>query len=192
MYSSAPSTVVNDTGSEHRLFVNEFVSQLRAPELTAEEVFNRTRMGVTRGSQGQQVPWLSSSLVSDFSFARQPAGEGRSHRPPRGARDAGRAPAGGHSENGPGGSGTPNLSAPSQVAAAPATPPPVVIPPPVTILRGGYGGDPGPQPQAPRQSRTMPRRFTGAASSTPRTTTSRAPSWISMRRSGSIRKMRKR
>ena len=25
-------------------------------------------MGVTRGSQGQQVPWFSSSLVSDFSF----------------------------------------------------------------------------------------------------------------------------
>ena len=29
MYSSAPSTVVNDSGSEHRLFVNELVSQLR-------------------------------------------------------------------------------------------------------------------------------------------------------------------
>jgi len=73
MYSSAPSTVVNDTGGEHRLFVNELVSQLKAPDLTAEEVFNRTRMGVTRGSQGQQVPWFSSSLVSDFSFARQPS-----------------------------------------------------------------------------------------------------------------------
>jgi hypothetical protein len=73
MYSSAPSTVVNDTGSEHRLFVNELVGQLRAPGLTAEEAFNRARMGVTRGSKGQQVPWLSSSLVSDFSFALQPA-----------------------------------------------------------------------------------------------------------------------
>ena len=26
MYSSAPSTVVNDTGSEHRLFLNELVN----------------------------------------------------------------------------------------------------------------------------------------------------------------------
>jgi hypothetical protein len=71
MYSSAPSTVVTDTGSEHRLFVNELVTQLRAPALTAEEAFNRARMGVTRGSQGQQVPWLSSSLTSDFSFFGQ-------------------------------------------------------------------------------------------------------------------------
>ena len=46
MYSSAPSTVVNDTGGEHRLFINELVKQLRIAELTGDEVFNRTRMGV--------------------------------------------------------------------------------------------------------------------------------------------------
>jgi hypothetical protein len=68
MYSSAPSTVVNDSGSEQRLFLTELVKQLRVPELPAEEVFNRTRMGVSRGTQGQQVPWVSNSLVSDFSF----------------------------------------------------------------------------------------------------------------------------
>ena len=72
MYSSAPSTVVNDSGNEHRLFVNELVSHLRVAELTAQEVFDRTRVGVSRGSQGQQVPWLSSSLVSDFSFGSGP------------------------------------------------------------------------------------------------------------------------
>jgi regulator of sirC expression with transglutaminase-like and TPR domain len=68
MYSSAPSTVVSDTGSEQRLFLTELVKQLRVPELPAEEVFNRTRMSVSRGTQGQQVPWVSNSLVSDFSF----------------------------------------------------------------------------------------------------------------------------
>jgi hypothetical protein len=72
MYSSAPSTVVSDSGSEHRLFVNELVNHLRVPELTAQEVFDRTRIGVSRGSQGQQVPWLSSSMVSDFSFGSAP------------------------------------------------------------------------------------------------------------------------
>jgi len=68
MYSSAPSTVVEDTGSEQRLFLTELVKQLRVPGLPAEEVFNRTRMSVSRGTQGQQVPWVSNSLVSDFSF----------------------------------------------------------------------------------------------------------------------------
>jgi hypothetical protein len=69
MYSAAPSTVVSDSGGEHRLFVNELLKELRSPGLTGEEVFNRTRMNVSRGSQGQQVPWFSSSLISDFSFA---------------------------------------------------------------------------------------------------------------------------
>jgi hypothetical protein len=68
MYSSAPSTVVSDTGSEQRLFLTELVKQLRVPQLPAEEVFNRTRMLVSSGTQGQQVPWVSNSLVSDFSF----------------------------------------------------------------------------------------------------------------------------
>jgi len=71
MYSSAPSTVVNDDGNENRLFVNELIREIRSQALTAEEAFNRTRMAVNRGTQGQQVPWLSSSLISDFSFALQ-------------------------------------------------------------------------------------------------------------------------
>jgi tetratricopeptide (TPR) repeat protein len=53
------------------MFVNELVREIRSQSLTAEEAFNRTRMAVTRGTQGQQVPWLSSSLISDFSFALQ-------------------------------------------------------------------------------------------------------------------------
>ena len=71
MYSSAPSTVIDDAGSEQRLFLTELVKQLRVPDLPAEEVFNRTRMNVSRGTQGRQVPWVSNSLVSDFSFDPQ-------------------------------------------------------------------------------------------------------------------------
>jgi tetratricopeptide (TPR) repeat protein len=63
--------VVTDDGNENRLFVNELIREIRSQALTAEEAFNRTRMAVNRGTQGQQVPWLSSSLISDFSFALQ-------------------------------------------------------------------------------------------------------------------------
>src|SRR5262249_32874109 len=38
--------------------------------LTAEETLNRTRVGVTRASRSEQVPWISSSLAEDFSFIR--------------------------------------------------------------------------------------------------------------------------
>src|SRR5258708_38782708 len=34
----------------------------------AEETLNRTRVGVTRASRSEQVPWISSSLAEDFSF----------------------------------------------------------------------------------------------------------------------------
>jgi len=34
----------------------------------AEETLNRTRVGVTRASHSEQVPWISSSLAEDFSF----------------------------------------------------------------------------------------------------------------------------
>jgi hypothetical protein len=69
-YSAALGTIVSETGAEHRLFVNELLKELRTQGLTGEETFNRTRINVSRASQGQQVPWLSSSLVSDFSFQK--------------------------------------------------------------------------------------------------------------------------
>jgi tetratricopeptide (TPR) repeat protein len=45
------------------------LKEIRAPG-KVEEVFNRTLVGVSRASKGEQVPWFSSSLVEDFSFVR--------------------------------------------------------------------------------------------------------------------------
>ncbi len=73
MYSAAPSTVINETGNDHRIFIQELVKEIRSKESTGEEAFNRTRMAVSRASQGRQVPWFSSSLVTEFSFERQQA-----------------------------------------------------------------------------------------------------------------------
>src|SRR6266481_9488659 len=68
MYSAALSSVVSDTGGAHSLFVSELLKEIRAPDLMAEETLNRTRVGVTRASRQEQVPWISSSLAEDFSF----------------------------------------------------------------------------------------------------------------------------
>jgi Flp pilus assembly protein TadD len=68
MYSAALSSVVSDTGGAHSLFVGELLKEIRAPDLTVEETLNRTRVGVTRASRSEQVPWISSSLAEDFSF----------------------------------------------------------------------------------------------------------------------------
>lgn len=68
MYSAALASVISDTGGSHSLFVQELLKEIRVPDLMAEETLNRTKMGVTRASRNEQVPWLSSSLAEDFSF----------------------------------------------------------------------------------------------------------------------------
>jgi hypothetical protein len=68
MYSAALSSVISDNGGDHSLFVQELLKAIRVPDLMAEETLNRTRVGVTRASRSEQVPWISSSLAEDFSF----------------------------------------------------------------------------------------------------------------------------
>jgi lipoprotein NlpI len=68
MYSAALSSVVSDNGGDHSMFVQELLKEIRVPDLMAEETLNRTRVGVTRASRQEQVPWISSSLAEDFSF----------------------------------------------------------------------------------------------------------------------------
>ncbi|QQO18636.1 caspase family protein [Bradyrhizobium diazoefficiens] len=69
MYSAALASVISDAGGDHSLFVQELLKEIRVPDLMAEETLNRTKMGVTRASRGEQVPWISSSLAEDFSFS---------------------------------------------------------------------------------------------------------------------------
>ncbi|MEZ5765529.1 MAG: caspase family protein [Xanthobacteraceae bacterium] len=68
MYSAPPQVVVNDAAGDRSLFVTELLKEIRVPDLTAEEAFNRTRVGVSRASKGEQIPWFSSSLAEEFSF----------------------------------------------------------------------------------------------------------------------------
>jgi caspase domain-containing protein/tetratricopeptide repeat protein len=69
MYSAALSSVISDNGSDHSLFVQELLKEIRVLDLMAEETLSRTRVAVTRASRSEQVPWISSSLAEDFSFA---------------------------------------------------------------------------------------------------------------------------
>src|SRR4051794_7720054 len=84
MYSAALASVVSDAGGEHSLFVQELLKEIRVPDLMAEETLNRTKMGVTRASRSEQVPWISSSLAEDFSFipGASPRPQGSPPAPP--------------------------------------------------------------------------------------------------------------
>src|SRR5262249_61145077 len=63
--AAAPNKVIEDEG-ENSIFLGELVKELRTPGLAAEEIFSRTRIGVSRLSNGEQVPWVASSLVDEI------------------------------------------------------------------------------------------------------------------------------
>jgi hypothetical protein len=71
VYSAASGSVVRDTANDPSLFVSELLKEMRAPGVPAEEVFNRTRMGVLRATQNEQNPSNYSSLNEDFTFSPQ-------------------------------------------------------------------------------------------------------------------------
>jgi uncharacterized caspase-like protein len=55
IFSAAPGKLINDGTGTNNLFVSELVKELRAPNVTAEEIFNRVRVGVSRASNNEQI-----------------------------------------------------------------------------------------------------------------------------------------
>src|SRR6201997_3582338 len=77
VYSAAVSSGVSDNGGDHSLFVQELLKKMRVPDLSAEEALNPPRLGVTRASNREQQPYLSSSLAEDFAFIGTPGSGSR-------------------------------------------------------------------------------------------------------------------
>ncbi|RZI37847.1 caspase family protein, partial [Herbaspirillum sp. HC18] len=57
----------DDVKGEHSVLVSEFLANLGKPG-SAESVFNKTRLAISRASEGDQVPTVSSSLLEDVQF----------------------------------------------------------------------------------------------------------------------------
>jgi uncharacterized caspase-like protein len=65
--SAAPGKVADDGKGEHSTLVSELLGHLNA-QGSAESVFNKTRLAISRASEGDQVPTVSSSLLEDVRF----------------------------------------------------------------------------------------------------------------------------
>jgi uncharacterized caspase-like protein len=65
--SASPGKVVDDGKGDHSVLVSEFLNNLNA-QGSAESVFNKTRVAISRASEGDQVPSVSSSLLEDVHF----------------------------------------------------------------------------------------------------------------------------
>jgi uncharacterized caspase-like protein len=66
--SNAPGKVGDDSTNEHSVLVTELLNELDR-EVNAEGVFNKTRIAVSRVSNGEQIPSVSSSLLEDVGFS---------------------------------------------------------------------------------------------------------------------------
>jgi len=74
IFSAAPGKLINDRPGANSLFASELARELRAPNAAAEEVFNRVRVGVSRASNNEQIPFVASSLAEPFYFSSSGAG----------------------------------------------------------------------------------------------------------------------
>ena len=74
--SATPGQVADDSNGEHSVLVSELLTHLDKPGADAEAVFNKTRIAISRASEGEQVPSVSSSLLEDIRFAAADAAGG--------------------------------------------------------------------------------------------------------------------
>jgi uncharacterized caspase-like protein len=67
--SATPGKVADDSKGQHSVLMTELLANLNAQVAGAETVFNKTRVAISRASDGEQVPSVSSSLLEDVNFA---------------------------------------------------------------------------------------------------------------------------
>jgi uncharacterized caspase-like protein len=70
--SATPGKVADDSTGQYSVLMAELLSNLNAKETEkaagVETVFNKTRVAISRASDGEQVPSVSSSLLEDVRF----------------------------------------------------------------------------------------------------------------------------
>ena len=72
--SATPGKVADDSKGQYSVLVAELLNNLNASDAGAETVFNKTRVAISRASDGEQVPSVSSSLLDDVRFSATNAG----------------------------------------------------------------------------------------------------------------------
>ena len=67
-YATAPGNLASDGEGANGLYTEQLLREMKVPEAKIEDVFKRVRLTVRRRSNGQQIPWESTSLEEDFWF----------------------------------------------------------------------------------------------------------------------------
>jgi WD40 repeat protein len=67
-YSTMPNMLALDGFEDNSPFVKELLKYMRVPSLQIEDMFKEVRKAVRFKTQAQQIPWISSTLLGNFSF----------------------------------------------------------------------------------------------------------------------------
>ncbi len=160
LLAAPPGKLVREPTAEPSLFMGELVKELRTPNLSAEEAFAHTRMGVSRASNTEQVPWVSSSLIEEFHVAKPSAGAASQPdlapvRVPRARTTALNAPPAAAPPPAPAPQPAPALPPPAAAAPVPP-PPPAAAPAPAPAQATAAISPPaGPAKAAPQRGETL-------------------------------------
>jgi len=63
--SATPGKVADDSEGAHSVLMSELLQNLNVEAGGVESLFNKTRVAISRASDGEQVPSVSSSLAED-------------------------------------------------------------------------------------------------------------------------------
>lgn len=82
-FATSPGSTAADGTGPNSPFTTAFLREAREPGLPIEQVFRRIRLAVHDATSGIQIPWDTSSLITDVSFFPRAAGAAPAQ--PRGA-----------------------------------------------------------------------------------------------------------
>lgn len=67
-YATAPGTVASDGQGRNGIYTKHLLTALETQGLSIEQAFKMIARKVKEETNDQQIPWISSSLIRDFSF----------------------------------------------------------------------------------------------------------------------------
>ena len=82
-YSTSPGATALDGKGDHSPFTSALIDVARTPGLPVEQTFKKVRLEVNKATDGQQTPWESSSLISDFAFFPGQDAQAKSNEAPQ-------------------------------------------------------------------------------------------------------------
>jgi formylglycine-generating enzyme required for sulfatase activity len=78
--AAEPRKVVSSAGRDGDVFLSELLKEMRAPDQSVQDVFNRTRLSVSRATNNRQTPWMLSTLAAPLLLRSSAGGPSASEQ----------------------------------------------------------------------------------------------------------------